>query len=76
MFLKKSHFVHTRCNLRILKEEWFNVPTIAIKCQLWNINVAPSKEFSNVIMEIEKMYRKYNDCIIVKIKVKSQYQNN
>ncbi|XP_043682630.1 RING finger protein 17 isoform X3 [Vespula pensylvanica] len=56
------------CNLRILKEEWFNVPTIAIKCQLWNINVAPSKEFSNVIMEIEKMYRKYNDCIIVKIK--------
>ncbi|XP_043488599.1 uncharacterized protein LOC122515348 [Polistes fuscatus] len=61
-----------KCNLRIMKEEWFRLPIFAIKCQLWNINVDDSPETSRMVME--QMNQKYNTTITLKIK--ERHENN
>ncbi|KAI4497679.1 hypothetical protein M0802_007219 [Mischocyttarus mexicanus] len=55
-----------KCNLRIMKKEWLSLPTFAIKCRLWNINVDDSLETSKMV--IEQMNQKYNTTPILKIK--------
>lgn len=76
IYIYIEFFCFLSCNLRTLKKEWFSVPTIAVRCQLWNIDVSASKKFSKIVVEIEKMYQKYNNRIIVKVKVKIQCRNN
>ncbi|XP_015187260.1 PREDICTED: uncharacterized protein LOC107072113 [Polistes dominula] len=55
-----------KCDLRIMKKEWFTLPIFAIKCQLWNIDVDDSTETSKMVNE--QMNQKYNTTITLKIK--------
>lgn len=61
------------CELRTLKAEWLNVPTMAIKCKLWHVSVGQNVEFLQLTKELDKMYKMYDKYTIVKIK--ERYEN-
>ncbi|XP_053997155.1 uncharacterized protein LOC128886369 isoform X1 [Hylaeus anthracinus] len=48
-----------KCELYILKEEWADLPAMAIKCTLWNIEIVASANYSILISQIEQMYSKH-----------------
>lgn len=49
-----------------LKKEWIEIPTIAMKCKLWNVEVVSIFDHDKLVSQLEKMY---NKRIIAKIKV-------
>ncbi|XP_076221614.1 tudor domain-containing protein qin isoform X3 [Nomia melanderi] len=46
------------CELYTLKKEWADVPALAMKCRLWNVDVVPSADETKLLTEIHKMYSK------------------
>ncbi|KAK2584668.1 hypothetical protein KPH14_007012 [Odynerus spinipes] len=54
--------------LHTLKGEWLSLPTMAIKCQLWHVNVSEDIDILDIAEELDKMYRRYNKYTVVKIK--------
>ncbi|XP_076172595.1 tudor domain-containing protein qin isoform X2 [Ptiloglossa arizonensis] len=47
-----------KCELYALKKEWVDLPAMAIKCKLWNVEVSDSADLSILLPELEKMYNK------------------
>ncbi|XP_076379194.1 tudor domain-containing protein qin isoform X2 [Megalopta genalis] len=47
-----------KSELHYPQKDWINVPTLAIKCKLWNVEMAPSANLNILLPKIEKMYEK------------------
>ncbi|XP_078032557.1 tudor domain-containing protein qin isoform X2 [Augochlora pura] len=47
-----------KSELHTPKKEWINVPTLAIKCKLWNIEVTDFASLNAFLSKIEEMYDK------------------
>lgn len=58
----------TSCELHILKEEWMDLPSIAIKCKLWNIKVASTADYNELVSQFQQKI--YNRSVLAKIKVR------
>ncbi|XP_043795081.1 RING finger protein 17 isoform X2 [Apis laboriosa] len=54
------------CELHILKEEWMDLPSIAIKCKLWNIKVASTADYNELVSQFQQKI--YNRSVLAKIK--------
>ncbi|XP_043590614.1 RING finger protein 17 isoform X1 [Bombus pyrosoma] len=54
-----------QCELYTLKKEWIEIPTIAMKCKLWNVEVVSIFDHDKLVSQLEKMY---NKRVIAKIK--------
>lgn len=49
-----------------MKKEWIDVPIMAVKCKLWNIEVDPAINIDDFLIQFEKMY---NRNVIATVKV-------
>ncbi|XP_076395863.1 tudor domain-containing protein qin isoform X2 [Megachile rotundata] len=47
-----------QCELFELKKEWMNVPVMAIKCKLWNIECVPTANLESFLNQLEEMYNR------------------
>ncbi|XP_076287451.1 tudor domain-containing protein qin isoform X2 [Lasioglossum baleicum] len=48
-----------KSELYSLKKDWLDLPAVATKCKIWNVELSPSARNTNVILpHIEKMYNK------------------
>ncbi|KOC60697.1 RING finger protein 17 [Habropoda laboriosa] len=54
-----------QCELYTLKKEWIDIPTMAMKCKLWNIKVSSTVDYNTLLPYLEKMYDK---CVIAIVK--------
>ncbi|XP_015431060.1 PREDICTED: RING finger protein 17-like [Dufourea novaeangliae] len=56
-----------QCELHALKKEWMDVPVLAIKCKLWNIEVASSANKDSLLPRLKEMYNRRVVATIKKI---------
>ncbi|XP_046142311.1 tudor domain-containing protein 1 isoform X1 [Osmia bicornis bicornis] len=72
LYIDYGNWEHTTVNseqreLFALKKEWIQVPIMAVKCKLWNIEVDPSVDIEDFLTQFEKMYNKNVIAAVKKI---------